>query len=352
LKDKELGVVGAISARMKRKDRKIVKAFIAAVEKELREHSIYQGKALKIVKDSVEPQFMDVSSFPTLDTIVYSEEAMAALQGSVLYRLRYRDLLAGQGVTFKSSTLLYGPYGTGKSSFGQIGALEALQHGVTVIFADAGADVEDLLRTGRLYGPSLVFVEDIDTYASSGEADQVTKFLDAFDGITAKAGNVMVIMTTNNINQIHKGFLRPGRVDACVEITYLDRVGLEKLMRANIEPANLAADVDFDAVYAVSERYTPSFIGQVVKMAKIHAIGAVGGKHTNYKLDTKALVAAAVQLKGHHDLMENAGEGSRKPELTRAFEDTLVRVNENVQNGTQLRREEKVLGTLVVSDES
>jgi transitional endoplasmic reticulum ATPase len=350
-RDKELGVVGSISATMKRRDRPIVAKFLAEVQKELKDNSIYQGKALKVTRDAVEPSFMDISSFPTLETIVYSDEAMAALEGSVLYRLRYREILAEEGVSFKASTLLYGPYGTGKSSFGQISAREAIANGVTVIFADAGADVEDLLRTGRLYGPSLVFVEDIDTYASSGEADQVTKFLDAFDGITAKAGNVMVIMTTNNINNIHKGFLRPGRVDACVEISYLDRQGLEKLMRANIDPKKLAADVDFDPVFAVSEKYTPSFIGQVVKVAKIHALGRVGGKHNNYVLTTKDLVNAATQLKGHHELMEAAGEGQRTPTLDRVIKDTLLEAAEEGANrandGTELRRGDSSLGTLV-----
>lgn len=349
-KDKELGVVGSISATMKRRDRPIVAKFLREVELELKTNSIYRGKALKLTADAVEPSFMDISTFPTLETIVYSDEAMAALEGSVLYRLRYRDILADEGVSFKASTLLYGPYGTGKSSFGQIAAREAIANGVTVLFADAGADVEDLLRTGRLYGPSLVFVEDIDTYASSGESDQVTKFLDAFDGITAKSGNVMVIMTTNNISNIHKGFLRPGRVDACVEISYLDRVGLEKLMRANIDKDKLDSNVDFDSIFEVSSKYTPSFIGQVVKVAKIHALGRICGKHANYTLSTQDLVNAATQLKGHHELMEAAGEGQKQPTLDRVIKDTLlsagVEAGVIANEGTELRRGDSSLGTL------
>lgn len=348
-KDREMGVVGAITATMKRKDRSEVRELLADIRKELRDNSIYRGKALKINGDA-EPQFMDVSKFPTMDQIVYSAEALAALEGSVLHRLRFREELASEGVAFKSSCLVYGPYGTGKSSFGQIAALDALKHGVTVIFADAGADVNQLLQTGRLYGPCLVFVEDIDTYASSGEEDAVSKFLDAFDGVTAKGGDVMVIMTTNNIERIHKGFLRPGRVDACVEIAYLDVEGVEKLVKANVPAGKLDDNIDYVKLFTTVDNYTPAFIADAVKRAKIHAIGRVGGKHRNYKLTTDDLVSAALQLKGHHDLMERATEGQRKPTLDRIVEEKLLLAAQGGINGAKLTRDgEKVLGEMVVA---
>jgi transitional endoplasmic reticulum ATPase len=38
-------------------------------------------------------------------------------------------------------------------------------------------------------------------------------------------------MTTNHKDEIHKGMLRPGRLDAIIEIGAMDRPGVEKLAR-------------------------------------------------------------------------------------------------------------------------
>lgn len=344
--DRELGLVGAITATMKRKDRQQVKELLADIRKELKEHSIYRGKALKITGDS-EPQFLDVSKFPSFEDLVYSQEALGAMQGAILFPLQFREELAAQGVSFKRSTLFYGPYGTGKTSGGQAAALIALQHGITVIFADAGADIAELLQTGRLYGPSLVHVEDIDTFASSGEDDSVSKFLDAFDGVTAKGGEVQVIMTTNNVHKIHKGFLRPGRVDAVIEISYLDREGIEKLVKISVDEAKLSDDVDYDALFEAVDRYTPSFISDAIKRAKVHAIGRSGGG-SDYVLTTEDLVNAARQLRGHHNLMEQATEGQRKAPLDTLFREVVLDGSQKGTDGAQLIRGGDTLGELKV----
>lgn len=346
--DRDHGTVGAITATMKRKDRKQVKELLADIRKELQDNSIYRGKALKINGDD-EPQFLDVSKFPQFGDLVYSDKAMAALEGSVIFPLRFHRELAAEGVPFKRSTLTYGPYGTGKTSGGQASALEALRQGITVLFADAGADINQLLQTGRLYGPSFVHVEDIDTFASSGEDDAVSRFLDAFDGVTAKGGEVQVFMTTNNIDKIHRGFLRPGRVDAAIEIAYLDRPNVEKLVRLTIDPDKLADDVDFDALYTEVDEYTPAFIADALKRAKVHAIGRLGGKHGNYKLTTEDLVGAARELRGHHELMKNASEGQRKPTLDRVIEEKLLLAAQNGVHGAKLARGDSELGELQVT---
>lgn len=348
IRDRDLGEVGAITATMKRKDRAQVKEILAAIREELRTNSIYRGKALKVNRDG-EIQFMDMRRFPTFDQIVYSDTAKAALEGAVLNRLRYRKELEAEGVPFKQSALLYGPFGTGKTSFGQLAARVAVENGITAVFADAGADVHELLRTARLYGPAMIFVEDIDTYASSGEDDVVTKLLDSFDGVTAKGGEVLVVMTTNHIERIHKGLLRPGRTDAAIEIAYLDRNGVEKLVRAHAGD-KLADDMDFDAVFAAAERYTPSFIHDMVKRAKVHAIGRLQGKHTNYRLATEDLVGAAAELFGHYQLMAAAGEGQRKPTLDAVVEEKLLLAAQTGVHGAVLDRGGDALGELVVGE--
>ena len=89
-----------------------------------------------------------------------------------------------------------------------------------------------------------------------------------------------------------------------------------------------------------------------MKVAKVHAIGRLGGKHTNYVLSTQDLVQASLQLKGHHELMEAAGAGQKKPTLDAVFDQKGQKWAETALGLTSLEREGNKLGDLVVSEES
>src|SRR5690606_28823264 len=143
----------------------------------------------------------------------------------------------------------------------QLTALEATQHGWTFISARPGRDkIEDVLRTARLYQPAVVFVEDIDNATSPGEDDHVTKLLDAFDGITAKGGELMIVMTTNHVEWINKGMLRPGRLGAVIESAQLDAAGIGRMVKAVGVPEKLDAKVDYTKVTEAMEGFLPAFV--------------------------------------------------------------------------------------------
>jgi transitional endoplasmic reticulum ATPase len=236
-----------------------------------------------------------------------------------------------EGISLKRAILLHGPYGTGKTSTGQLTALEATANGWTFISAKAGRDKpEDVLRTARLYMPAVVFVEDIDTATSSGESQEVTKFLDAFDGIASKGGELIAVMTTNHISKIHKGMLRPGRLDAVVEIAALDRPGIERLIKAVVAPSKLAEGVDYDAVAAEMDGFLPAFIRESITRAVTFAIGRLEGA-TNYTIDTPDLVRAAHSLKPQLAALNDAGEGVTTPTLDLALAEVVRDATKSLQ---------------------
>jgi ATP-dependent 26S proteasome regulatory subunit len=171
-----------------------------------------------------------------------------------------------------------------------------------------------VLRTARLNQPAVVFVEDIDNESSTGEQDEVTKLLEAFDGITAKGGELMVVMTTNHISRIHRGMLRPGRLDAVVEIAGLDRDGIEKLVRVVVGDNRLAADTDFDQVAEAMDGFYPAFVRESITRAVTFAIDRNEGSR-EYVIGTLDLVGAAHSLRPQLDILHEAGEGTKKPTL-------------------------------------
>lgn len=313
--DRDYGKIFEIHAMGPRKYKEEMESLFDDIQKYLEENSIYRGQAI-IGSDS--PEFLDLRNFdPT--KIVFSDEVTRMLDGSLWAPIRYTETMRREKVPLKRAVLAYGPYGTGKTSTGQLTAGVAVENGWTFISARPGRDkIEDVLRTARLYQPAVVFVEDIDGATSTGEDDAVTKYLDAFDGITAKGGELMMLMTTNHIERIHRGMLRPGRLDAVIEIAGLDHHGIERLIKAVVAEGKLADGIDYTAVGDAMDGFLPAFVREAVTRAVTFAINRLEGQ-ANYVIDTPDLVAAAESLYPQLAHLNEAGEGTTKPTLDSAM---------------------------------
>lgn len=318
-RDRDYGVIFKIYGQGPRKYQDEVQGFFDDVEEYLQTNSIYRGQAI-VGSDS--PEFLDLNVFDSTK-VVFSDEVTATLNGTLFAPIRYTDAMRREGVPLKRALLLEGPFGTGKTSIGQMTAQVAVANGWTFISAKPGRDkVEDVLRTARLYQPAVVFVEDIDGEASVGDADQVTKLLEAFDGITSKGGELQVVMTTNHLERIHKGMLRPGRLDAVVHIGALDRNGVERLVRVVVDEERLDKDVDFDQVWDAMEGFLPAFVKESITRAVTFAIDRLEGGR-EYTISTEDLVHAAASLRPQLDALNGAGEGERRPRLEAALSEVV-----------------------------
>jgi transitional endoplasmic reticulum ATPase len=292
-----------------------IEDFFDQVQVYLEEHSIYRGRA---IIGSDDPEFLDMAGFDPKQ-IVFADDVMASLEGTLWTPLRYTEAMRREGMSLKRAVLLHGPFGTGKTSIGQLTALIAVDNGWTFISARPGRDKpQDALRTARLYQPAVVFIEDIDGAASTADDGEVTKLLDAFDGITSKGGEVIVALTTNHIERIHKGMLRPGRLDSVIHIDSLDRNGTERLIRAVVDEQKLDKACDYDAIFHAMEGFYPAFVREAVNRAVTFAIGRLEGDG-NYTISTPDLVGAAHSLRDQLKALEDASEGERTPTLDAVF---------------------------------
>lgn len=330
--DRELGKVFVIQAEYKKKYTNEVKALFSEITKELKTNSIYRGKAILGTDD---PEFLDLSGFRS-NEIVFADDVEEVLDGTIWSVLRYTDALKREGVRIKRAALLEGMYGCGKTSAGMLTAEIAVQNGWTYCKARPGEDVNDVLKLARLYAPAVVFVEDIDNEASTADGGEVSRLLETFDGVTSKGAELVVMMTTNHLERIHKGMLRPGRLDAVVHVGDLDRSGVERLIRAVVPANKLASDVDFDAVYEsmhvmidgadgpVRHGFFPAFVRETLERAKTVAIGRQQGG-TKYVLDTESLRVAAASLRPQLKVMLEAEEGERKPVIDTVIQEAIQR---------------------------
>lgn len=315
--DKELGAVFSITASGPRKHRFIIQGLFTLIEKELKEGSIYRGKA---IDGQSMPKFLDLNMDTT--KVVYSEQVETDLNTHIWSPMRYMEQHKKLGLPMKRAILLYGPFGTGKSLAGYKTAQVAQENKWTFIMARPGRDdFLEVMQTARLYQPACVFFEDAEIVTGAADRDVITEVLDTFDGIQSKGTSLMVVLTTNHPELIHKGMHRPGRVDAQIEISALDAAGIEKLIRLIIPENNLSPNVDWAAVAEANTDYVPAFVKEGADRSIRYAITRNNGDLTGL-IDTQDLVASAEGLRPQFYRMVGAPETEtdEKP-LSRVIQD-------------------------------
>jgi transitional endoplasmic reticulum ATPase len=313
-----------------RKHRAVVEGLFIAVEEELRTGSIYRGHPI----DGQEtPEFLDLRGVSP-DKVIYSDEVTVQLSASLWSLLRYTDNMRREDLPLKRSVLLAGPYGCGKTLAAFLTAKIAEENGWTFIYCrPAKDDLDTVMTTAKLYQPAVVFFEDVDVLAESGEKDSVTRLLDMFDGISSKGTEIVAVLTTNHVEKIHKAMLRPGRLDALIPIEGLDRNGIERMVRAHVPADQLESDIDFDAVAEAMDEYLPAFVKESIDRARRFSLDRNEGVPGT--LTTDDLVYGAEGLRAQLDLMNEADEGHLDDRLSTA----LGRVFERSVDGVQVERE-------------
>jgi transitional endoplasmic reticulum ATPase len=303
--DKELGKVFRMTAVGPRKQRFVVEGLFKLVEKELQSSSIYKGKA---IDGQEQPQFLDLRGIDTT-RIIYSNQVQADLEAHIWSVVRYPAAYRSLGMPLKRAILLFGPYGTGKSLAGLLTALECEKYNWTFLMARPGRDdFLQVMQTARLYQPACVFFEDAETVAGAGEKDTISEVLDVFDGIQSKATSLMVVLTTNHPEMIHKGMHRPGRVDAQIEIGALDAGAIQRLITRALPPENLADDIDWEQVVEANADYVPAFVAEGAARAIRYALPRNNGELKGITIDTLDLVNAAGGLRPQFERMMEAPE--------------------------------------------
>lgn len=321
------GLVLHLSTNCRRADKDTVEGFYNEVQRYLNEHSIYRGKAINGAME-----FIDTDKINP-DVFVYSEQVWADAETHIFSPMRDVLLLQKRGYASKRVVLLEGPYGGGKSGLGRTAAKVAVAAGWTAIIARPGVDDPfDVLNTARLYQPALIFIEDVDTIAASMDPNYVTKLLDTFDGFGTKDLKMQLVLTTNHADRIHKGMLRPGRLDALIHIGFMDRPGVEKLAHIVCADA-LRDDIDYDAVFAATDGYMPAFVREGMERSVRYSIART---QQVANISTEDLVHSLNSLRAQYDMQQAANDQHEKlPTLDKVFRQ-MVADNANGADGEML----------------
>ncbi len=158
-----------------------------------------------------------------LNSVILDEGLADKLVADVEEFHRASGWYAQRGIPHRRGYLLYGPPGSGKSSFIQAMAGH-LSHNICVLnLNDRGLTDDRLLHLMTDVPPrSFILLEDIDAVFNKRESSYTVTFsglLNALDGVTS-AEERIVFMTTNHPDRLDPALVRPGRVDIKAFVGY------------------------------------------------------------------------------------------------------------------------------------
>lgn len=292
-------VVFSISGKFKRKWLPTMNEVTRLVHEHLKNHSVYRGSALRL--GTGDPEFIDVSKI-TPDDLVYSRDLTDIIEAYVFAPIRNSQACRDAHIPLKRGVLAAGPYGTGKSLLAYAVAHEATKHGWTFLYVKDAESLPAVMHMARHYQPAVVFCEDIDRQVSGERTEDMDQILNTLDGIDNKGNELIVILTTNHLENINPAMLRPGRLDVILNIQPPDAEACERLVRKYANGL-LSKDVPLSEVGSVLAGYTPAIIREVVERAKLFTISRVG---TLSSLTEKDILLAAASMKQQQSLLTPA----------------------------------------------
>lgn len=273
------------------------------------QHSIYRGKAIRLDCDkngnvdfNKQPKFLDLSKVNP-EELTYSEEVMSQIKTNLFTPIEHTATCREYGIPLKRGVLLQGPYGTGKTLAAFVTATKCVVNGWTFILLDKVSGLNGALTFARLYGPSVVFAEDIDRAVTGERSVQMDDILNTIDGIESKGSDIITILTSNHVENINPAMLRPGRLDAVIHVTAPNAMAAEKLVRIYARKT-LAEGTDLTDAGKELDGKIPAVIREVVERAKLYAIGNQSFNSEGKVVITgRDLTEAARGMKAHLDLI-------------------------------------------------
>ncbi|GJT36927.1 AAA-ATPase-like protein [Tanacetum coccineum] len=155
----------------------------------------------------------------TLETIAMDSDLKKKVKSDLELFLKSKQYYHRLGRVWKRSYLLYGPSGTGKSSF--ISAIaKFISYDVYDIDLSKVKDDSDLkMLLLQTTSRSVIVVEDLDRFVTSNNSSlsgiSLSGILNFMDGIlnSCCGDEKIMIFTMNNKEKIDQAVLRPGRID-------------------------------------------------------------------------------------------------------------------------------------------
>jgi len=193
------------------------------------------------------------------------------------------------GGRMPKGVLLVGPPGTGKTLLAKAVAGEAKVPFFSIsgsefveMFVGVGAArVRDLFQQAHAKAPAIIFIDELDAlgrargigpFAGGHDEKEQTlnQLLVELDGFDSRTG-LVILAATNRPEILDPALLRAGRFDRQVLVDRPDKKGRIDILKVHMKKIRLAADVDPEAVAALTPGFTGADLDNLVNEAALLA---------------------------------------------------------------------------------
>lgn len=275
-------IVFCINGNVKKKWKATIAKLAELTRQLVDKESIYRGQAIRInftneesgLLPMPEPRFIDLSKVD-VNELVYTQDLTQLIETNILTPIKHAAQCRAAGIPLKRGILAAGQYGTGKSLLARAVAKVATSNGWTFIYIKDASELPHALKFAQMYQPAVIFGEDVDRFMAGGRTAEMDTILNTLDGIDSKTSEIMVVLTTNHLEQINKAMLRPGRLDVVLNIVPPDAEAVQRLVR--VYGRGLISDkTNLAEVGTLLAGQTPAVIREVVERSKLASISRTG----------------------------------------------------------------------------
>ncbi|CAA7044352.1 unnamed protein product [Microthlaspi erraticum] len=203
----------------------------------------------------------------TFDNIAMEADLKNKVKSDLESFLKGKQYYNRLGRVWKRSYLLYGPSGTGKSSF--VAAMaNFLDYDVYDIDLSKVADDSDLkMLLLQTRGKSVIVIEDLDRFISAkSTAVSVSGILNFTDSILSScaADERIMVFTMTGKEQIDPAMLRPGRVDVHIHFPLCDFTAFKTLANNYLGVKEHKLFPQVEGIFQNGASLSPAEIGELM----------------------------------------------------------------------------------------
>jgi len=213
-------------------------------------------------------------------------DAKEKLRELVELPLMRPDLYSKAGINPSKGILLHGPPGTGKTMLAKAVATEANANFISVKgpelmskwVGESEKRVREIFKKAKEVAPTIIFFDEFDSISKQrgggmNDATEkvVNQLLSEMDGVE-ELEKVMVIAATNRKDLVDPALLRPGRIDANVELKVPDKKTREQIFQVHTKNMPLSKEVNVLDYVSRTENWTGAEIEALTRNAGINAI--------------------------------------------------------------------------------